>query len=154
MKNVTLSQAIEQLTSIQQNPSLMSGSLYSVQDVLNILNSIAVPNSLTKTWKQDLGEAIKETIEENFDQMVDFDDIEFQLDRNEISAQSVGYDSREIRNCINHWIDCYAEDLLMLPMPEEASEEQYQCETCDKSQTEEEHNFSDICGECRESIDC
>ena len=28
--------------------------------------------------------------------------------------------------------------------------EEYKCEFCDKNMTEEEHNFSDICGECRE----
>ena len=28
--------------------------------------------------------------------------------------------------------------------------EEYKCEMCDKIITEEEHDFCDICGECRE----
>ena len=27
---------------------------------------------------------------------------------------------------------------------------EYKCEFCDKNMTEEDHNFCDICGECRE----
>ena len=28
--------------------------------------------------------------------------------------------------------------------------EKYKCEFCDKNMTEEDYNFCDICGECRE----
>ena len=31
--------------------------------------------------------------------------------------------------------------------------EEYKCEFCDKNMTEEDHDFCDICGECREDLE-
>jgi hypothetical protein len=119
MNKLTLKQAIEQLTSMQNNANVLNASLYSVDDVLNILNSIQEPKTLSPSWQEDLTQGIRDMIENEFSEMVDYDDIEFDLNQREISASSVGYDSREIRNVVTHWVDINAGDILLAHLEEE-----------------------------------
>ena len=159
MEKYTLQQAIEKMTEIASNPSPLAGSLFTAENVLSILNAIEPPKAKTlpEGWEGDLKSEMVSFIEDDFNDFVDYDDVEFELDGDRLSVQSVGYMSHRIRNAVDYFINNTVSEMLE-PVEEEvqapSDEERYLCETCDKSQTKEEHEFSDICGECRESIDC
>ncbi len=161
MEKYTLEQAIEKMTEIASNPSPLTGSLFTAENVLSILNSIEPPkakSSLPENWEIDLKDEMVSFIQDDFNDFVDYDDAEFELNGDRLSLESVGYMSHRIKNAVDYFINNTVSDMLE-PVEEEevpapSDEERYLCETCDKPQTKEEHEFSDICGECRESIDC
>ena len=160
MEKYTLQQAIEKMTEIASNPSPLAGSLFTAENVLSILNSIEPPKAkiLPENWESDLKDEMVSFIEDDFNDFVDYDDAEFELNGDRLSLESVGYMSHRIKNAVDYFINNTVAEMLE-PVEEDAlpiihDEEKYKCETCDKEQTKEEHEFSDICGECRESIDC
>ena len=157
MEKYTLEQAIEKMTEIATNPSLMVGSLFTAENVLGILNSIELPpakviREMPNGWQEEVTQLITNFIEEDFNEFVDYDDTEFELDGDRLSVQAVGYSSRTIRSNTRYFVEGNLVELFE-PVIDEV-EEEHVCETCDKPQTKDEHEFSDICGECREGIDC
>jgi len=113
MNKLTLTQAIEKMTSIQNNPELLSGSLYSAQDVINILKSIKQPTSLPANWKSELCEVIENMIDEELSsEFVDYDEVEFQLNGNEISLESVGVNTRAVRRAVEYLVEDRITEIL------------------------------------------
>lgn len=149
MEKYTLEQAIAKMTEIASNPSPLTGSLFTAENVLTILKSIEpleVKIALPHGWDIELEEKMVQLIEDDFNDYVDYDDTELELDGDRISVYNVGYKSHRIRNSVKYFIQNTATEVIMPPV----TEDEYLCETCDKPQTKEEHEFSDICGDCRE----
>ena len=101
MENYTLEQAIAKMTEIASNPSPMAGSLFTAENVLGILKSIQLPpakviREMPENWVEDVTDAIATFIEEDFNDFVDYDDVNFELNRDTLSLESVGFHSRSI----------------------------------------------------------
>lgn len=123
MEKYTLEQAIEKMTEIASNPSPLTGSLFTAENVLSILKSIEPPvakGSLPDGWDIDLEEKIVDLIEEDFNDYIDYDDTELELDGDRISVQSVGYKSHRIRNSVKYFVQNEATQLLQ---PQDENEE-------------------------------
>ena len=65
-------------------------------------------------------------------------------------VKTLGMTEHRLTDVIHDFQGIYAEDEHFLPR---IQSEEFNCEMCSKSMDEEEHNFSDICDDCREQDD-
>ena len=103
MKKYTLNQAIETMNEIASNPSPLKASLFTAQDVLNILQSIELPEVKTErahipdAWVDNFIDHITSNLDES--EIVDRDSIQFSIRyNNEIYIDDAGIDSYHLRN--------------------------------------------------------
>lgn len=125
MEKYTLEQAIEKMTEIASNPSPLTGSLFTAENVLSILKSIEPPvakASLPDGWDIDLVENISTLIEEDFNDYVDYGDVELELNGDRIDVVNIGYHRHRILNSVKHFVETTATDLLQ-PSVEDEEEE-------------------------------
>lgn len=105
MENYTLKQAIATMSEIASNPSPLVASLFTAEDVLNILKSIK-PSGMPENWQEDVKDMISRMIEEDFTQMADYDEFRVEINYGrEIEVTEIGCDRRSIRESARHLVD-------------------------------------------------
>lgn len=105
MKNYTLTEAISTMTEIATNPSPLVASLFTAEDVLNILKSIK-PTGIQEDWKEGMKDMISRMIRDDFSQMADYD--EFRLEINygrEVEVSDIGCDRRAIAESVSYLVE-------------------------------------------------
>ncbi len=106
-EKTTLKEAIEFMTNLvndKENP--FRATLYTTGDVLRILQSIHVAPVLPEHWEAELHDTVVEAIEQNFTELVDYDDCEFRIGcGNTIELESVEYTSRGIRQTADEIVE-------------------------------------------------
>ena len=122
MEKYTLQQAIAKMTEIASNPSPLAGSLFTAENVLSILNSIEPPkakSSLPEGWEVDLKTKMENLIEEDFNDFVDYDDVELDLHGDRIEVTNIGYHRHRICNSVNYFMENTVLDMLGVVEPVE-----------------------------------
>jgi hypothetical protein len=114
MEKYTLTKAIEVMTEIASNPSPLTASLFTPQDVIKILQSIEAPEPtmnrahIPEEWVEHFLDNLVDCIEDN--DLIDYDSAEFSIRyNNEIHLENINLDThnlvRGLRDNIQSAID-------------------------------------------------
>ena len=97
----------------EQKSTVTSGSYYSADEVIAILNLIKIDNSLPEDWKSKLSDSIHQMIIDNLeDNWLDYSNVDLSLNGNEIEVECVGYNSGTIERSVDFYIENYIDDIL------------------------------------------
>lgn len=116
MNKYTLNQAIEVMTEIASNPSPLTASLFTPQDVIKILQSIEIPESKSKyahipdEWVEHFVDSLVDCIEDN--DLVDYDSAEFAINYgNELRLENINIDTHQLIKGIKRNLDSAIQDV-------------------------------------------
>lgn len=116
MQKFTLNQAIEVMNEIASNPSPLTASLFTPQDVIKILQSIEIPESKSKLahipdeWVERFIDSLTDCIE-NYD-LIDYDSAEFCIRYgNEVHLENINIDTHNLIKALKGNLDSAIRDV-------------------------------------------
>jgi hypothetical protein len=102
METYTLTQAIEALTNMASNPSILTGSTYRIEDVITILKSIDIPEAkprevqIPEEWFDTFIDRLCDGLNE--DDLIDYDSAEFEIHyNNELRLNRIDIDTHNLK---------------------------------------------------------
>jgi hypothetical protein len=116
MEKYTLTKAIEVMTEIASNPSPLTASLFTPQDVIKILKSIEIPEAKSKLahipdeWVEHFVDSLVDCIED-YD-LIDYDSAEFKIQYgNELGLENINIDTYQLIKGIRSNLDSAIQDV-------------------------------------------
>lgn len=116
MEKYTLTKAIEVMNEIASNPSPLTASLFTPQDVIKILQSIEIPESKSKyahiphEWVDTFMDSLVDSIED-YD-LIDYDSAEFSIQYgNELRLENINIDTYQLIKGIRSNLDSAIQDV-------------------------------------------